>query len=216
MTIVIVVPILLVRLDDEEEQLLEGLSMIDKCILGSVWGLSAVYGVLTEQVLSKGGSVPCSVSHPLSDGFGIVSLVLALVLPTIIGPFTVTIIHITISIVNELMKNAPVAADLRNEERQNIFCMFLLTIIFFSTYITSMVICEVLFTTNHNLFSFVVIKFIVGTSHHLLGPLSILLSRRDILDSAVQVYRRGGTTQSKSLEITAEQMQKELGLGLNH
>ena len=32
--------------------------------------------------------------------------------------------------------------------------------------------------------------------------------------SPLQVYRSGGTIQGKDLEITAEQIQKELGLGV--
>ena len=30
----------------------------------------------------------------------------------------------------------------------------------------------------------------------------------------MQVYKKGGTNQNKSMEITYEQMQKELGLGV--
>ena len=164
--------------------------------------------------MSKNVNIPCSVRDPVSDSFSITSIILAIILPIFIGPFIVTVIHIIISIINVVMKNAPVAADLRKEELQNIFCIFLLTIIFLSTYITSMVICEFLFPSNINILTFILIKFIIGTSHHLLGPLSILLSRNDILSSAVAVYRRGGTTQSKDFEITAEQIQKELGLGV--
>ena len=78
-----------------------------------------------------------------------------------------------------------------------------------------MIICEVFFPTTDNLLIFVMLKYIAGTSHQLLAPLSILLSRKDISSSAVQVYRRGGTTQGKTLEITAEQIQRELGLGVN-
>lgn len=183
-------------------------------MLATIWGISVIYGALTEQVISKNANISCSVRDPVTDSFSIASIVLAIILPIFIGPFTVTVIHIVISIINVVMKNAPVAADLRNEELQNIFCVFMLTIIFSSTYITSMVICELLFPSNMNILTFIVIKFILGTSHHLLCPLSILLSRKDILTSAVAVYRRGGTTQGKDFEITAEQIQKELGLGV--
>ena len=48
---------------EEDEQLIGGLSMFDKIILGSIWGISFIYGVLTEHVLSKQVDVPCSVSH---------------------------------------------------------------------------------------------------------------------------------------------------------
>ena len=192
-----------------------GLTMFDKGILGGIWGVSFIYGVLTEQVLSKKINIPCSVSDHISENFGIASIILAIIFPTILGPVMVTILHVIISIMNVVMKNAPLTADLRIEELQNVLCIFLLTIIFLLTYITSMIICEVFILIPNNLLYFVIIKYVAGTSHHLFVPICILISRRDICNSAIQVYKKGGTTQSKSFEITAEQMQKELGLGVN-
>ena len=189
--------------------------MFNKGTLGAIWGVSFIYGILTEHILSKKIDVPCSVSDNIAENFGIFSIFLAIIIPTIIGPVMVIILHIIISIINVIRKNAPLTADLKSEELQNILCLMLLTIIFLITYITSMIICEVFFPATDNLLIFVMIKYIAGTSHQLLAPLSILLSRKDISSSAVQVYRRGGTTQGKTLEITAEQIQRELGLGVN-
>ena len=200
---------------EDEEPTFAGLTMFDKGILGGIWGASFIYGVLSEQVLSKKTDVPCSVSDHISENFGIASIILAIILPTFIGPIMVTIFHIIISITNMIHTNAPIAADIKIEELQDILCVFLLTIIFLITYVTSMVISEVFFPIPDNLLNFVIIKYIAGTSHHLFGPICILISRRDICNSAIQVYKKGGTTQSKSFEITAEQMQKELGLGVN-
>ena len=200
---------------EEDDQLNGGLSMFDKGIMGAIWGVAFIYGVLTEQVLSKKIDVPCSVSDHISENFGIASIILAIIIPSFIGPIMVTIIHIIISIINVVMKNAPVAADLKSEELGNILCTVFLTFVFLFTYIISMIICEVFLPADDNILYFVIIKYIAGTSHHLLGPISILLSRQDICHSVIFVYRRGGTTQSKSFEITAEQIQKELGLGVN-
>ena len=200
---------------DEEENLYGELTMVDKGILGGIWGASFIYCVLSEQVISKKIDVPCFVTDHISEHFEINSIVLVIILPTIIGPFIVTISHISINIMNVVMKTAPLELDIRSEEQQNILCVFLLTILFLITYITSMIICEVFLPPHDNLLFFIIIKYIAGTSHQLLGPISILISRREIWTSAIQVYKKGGTTQSKSFEITAEQMQKELGLGVN-
>ena len=184
-------------------------------MLGIIWGLSFIYGVLTENVLSKKVDLPCSVSDQSDETFSAASIFLAIIFPTIVGPSIVTILHVIISITNIVMKNDAMARDLKLVEVQNILCVLFLTIIYLVTFITSMIICEVFIPVNTNLLYFVIIKYIVGTSHHLLGPISILISRRDICKSAIQVYRKGGTTQSKTFEITAEQMQKELGLGVD-
>ena len=148
---------------------------------------------MTEQVLSKKVDLPCSVSDKSEKTFGFASIFLAIIFPTVIGP----------------------AMVIRKVELRNLLYVFFLTTTFLTTYITSMIICEHFLPAGNNLLYFVIIKYIVGTSHHLLGPISILISRRDICKSAIQVYRRGGTTQNKTFEITAEQMQKELGLGVN-
>ena len=78
-----------------------------------------------------------------------------------------------------------------------------------------MILCEIFLPLSHSLLYFVIVKYIVGTSHHLLGPICILLSRRDIRLNAGMVYRKGGTTQSKSMELTYEEIQKQLGLGVD-
>ena len=189
--------------------------MFDKGILGIIWFCSFIYGVLTENVLSKKIDLPCFVSDESDQTFSTISIFLAIIFPLIIGPSLVTLLHIIISIINILMKNASMAADLKMMEIRNIFCVFSLTAIFLITYIISMIICEVFISAQTNLLYFVITKYIIGTSHHLLGPISILITRRDICQAVMQVYRKGGTTQNKSFEITAEDMQKELGLGVN-
>ena len=200
---------------EEEEKLYTGLAMFDKGILGIIWFLSLIYGVLTENVLSKKIDLPCFVSDKSDQTFSTASIFLAIIFPTIIGPSLVTLLHIIISIINILMKNASMAADLKRMEVQNIFCVFCLTTVFLMTYIISMIICEVFISAQTNLLYFVIIKYIIGTSHHLFGPISILITRREICQAVIQVYRKGGSTQNKTFDITSEEMQKQLGLGVN-
>ena len=104
---------------DEEEKLYSGLSMYDKGILGTIWGVSFIYGVMTEQVLSKKVDLPCSVSDKSEKTFGFASIFLVIIFPTVIGPVMVTILHIIISIVNILMKHDSIALDTRKVEFRN-------------------------------------------------------------------------------------------------
>ena len=78
-----------------------------------------------------------------------------------------------------------------------------------------MVLCEIFLPLPSNLLYFVIVKYVLGTSHQLLGPICILVSRQDIRQNAVLVYKKGGTTQSKPVELTYEEIQKELGLGVD-
>ena len=59
--------------------------------------------------------------------------------------------------------------DASREERRNLVTNVLLTLIFISTYSTSMIISELYFPIPENIFMFILLKFIVGLSHHLLG-----------------------------------------------
>ena len=88
--------------------------MFNKGTLGAIWGVSFIYGILTEHVLSKKIDVPCSVSDNIAENFFISSIFLAIIIPTIIGPVMVIILHIIISIINMIRKNAPLTADLKN------------------------------------------------------------------------------------------------------
>ena len=44
-----------------EETSARGSSVQDKCLVGCVWAVAAVYGCLTDQILSKEVDIPCSV-----------------------------------------------------------------------------------------------------------------------------------------------------------
>ena len=101
------------------------------------------------------------------------------------------------------------------EDRRNICCNMLLTIIFIPTYTTSMIISELYFPIPDNIFHFILLKFIIGVSHQLLGPMAILLSQTDIRNNVVQVYRKGGTSQNTTMEMTYEELQRNLGLGVD-
>ena len=46
-------------------------------------------------------------------------------------------------------------------------------------------------------------------------PLSLLVLRQDLWELVKVVYRKGGTNQNKSVEMTYEEMQKQLGLGVD-
>ena len=101
------------------------------------------------------------------------------------------------------------------EERRNICCNLLLTFIFITTYSTSMIISELYFPIPENIFCFVLLKFIIGVSQQLLGPIAVLTVQTDIRHHVGQVYRKGGTSQNTTMEITYEELQRNLGLGVD-
>ena len=84
-------------------------------------------------------------------------------------------------------------------------------------YISSMILCELYISIAEemgNLLMFVMVKYVIGTVHHLLIPAAILLTKTDVRRAVGEVYRRGGSTQSQDMDITYEELQRQLGLGV--
>ena len=165
----------------------EGLSMADKGLLGAVWAVSTLYGVLSDQMLSRQADVPCSVRVDPARGFGLASVVLAILVPAVVGPLAATLLHVVITIASLVVGQPVVAREVRVQETRGLCTILLLTVTFLLTYTTSMVVCEAWMSTSSGLLGFVVVKYILGTSQHLLGPLAILLSRPDLRKTARQV-----------------------------
>ena len=73
-----------------------------------------------------------------------------------------------------------------------------------------MIVSEVLFD-QISLMSYVLLKYCFGTLHNLLTPIAVLLSYPTVRRSVVKVFVRGGTQQNNSVEITDDEVKKELG-----
>ena len=146
---------------EDEDRLHPGLRMIDKVTLGAIWGFSFLYSVLTEQVLSKKVDLPCNISHDLEDKFQLASAYLAILVPFILGPVLITIIHCIISVANVVLQVSPVSEEIRRQEKSHVICILSLTAVFLFTYILSMIVSEV-YVDLSNVFYFVLVKYIAG------------------------------------------------------
>ena len=150
---------------EEEDRLHSGLTVFDKITLGAVWAISCVYGVLSEHILGKQVDLPCSVNHDIYTGFGVTSIVLALVLPTLLGPVTSALAHVILSLGSLLLRCPGAPGDTRRQERRNLACISGLTLVFLVTYVLGMVITE-LYLDLDNVFHFVLLKYIAGECGH--------------------------------------------------
>ena len=146
---------------EDEDRLHPGLLMVDKVTLGAIWVLSFLYSILTEHILSKKVDLPCRVSHNLEDKFELASVILAILVPFILGPVLITISHIVISGANAFLGVSPVSEETRSQERSNMICILSLTTVFLFTYSLSMIVSELYIDLN-NVFYFVLVKYIVG------------------------------------------------------
>ena len=178
--------------------------------------MSSIFSLLNEQLLGKSVDVPCSMTDDLNTGFGSASIMIAIIVPTILGPVIITACHLLLCLFNLCFSTSgSLTAEERNKEIGDAMCIFLLTLVFLATYLSSMVLTELYIPLPSNLLCFVIVKHVFGTSHHFLGPVCIFLCKRDIRLNVGLVYRRGGSTQSQEIELTYEVIQKELGLGVD-
>ena len=76
-----------------------------------------------------------------------------------------------------------------------------------------MYITEVYFASIKTLFPFMFIKYIVGSLHLIALPSLVLFVKRDIRKAARETYVKK-STQNDSTEITFEQLQENLGIGV--
>ena len=91
----------------------------------------------------------------------------------------------------------------------NITCLTLLNIILLLIFLAGKVGSELI---NMRILYYVLLKCIVGTSHHLLSPLALLYSYVELRNAAKVVFMRGGTVQNKSKEMALSELKKELGI----
>jgi len=186
----------------------------DKGILSFVWLCGFVYGCMSDQVLTKEANRACSVREPVDTKLGIMGLVWGLALPLLLGPIGAALASLALRVTGAYMDISPPAPP-RPGEQPTLPMLLSLLLVLLLTYPLSMVLVELLPALYTNSFLLIMLKYVVGTSHHLLVPLAILVVRTDLRDLVGTVYRKGGTTQGKDVEMTMEEMQRQLGLGVD-
>ena len=147
--------------EKEENLHLGQLRMVDKITLGSIWLISLLYGLMTDQLLSKEVDLPCSVSNNIRTYLGITSVSLAIILPTVCGPAMAGLAHLVISVLNTVRGTNNFSEENKKMEIKNLLCILCLILVFLPTYISSMILTE-LYLDIGNIFFFVIVKYILG------------------------------------------------------
>ena len=71
------------------------------------------------------------------------------------------VVHLVLHVLNRVRGQTNVAIDTRKLEIKNLACILALTLVFLPTYISSMILAE-LYLDIENIFSFVIVKYILG------------------------------------------------------
>lgn len=137
---------------------------------------------------------------------GIISILVAFLIPLVFGPLTSFLCILCNIIWRRGNRNKKESEDFAN----NFLCLALLTVVFVITYSVNMIIVEILFD-QISILSYVLLKYCFGSLHSLLSPIVIMISFPELRKSAVKVFMRGGTQQNNSIDISEEDVKKELG-----
>ena len=79
------------------------LSARDKTTLVWLWSLSFLYGMMTDQMVSKVVDRPCEVRERLNTKLEVTSLMFGLVMPTVLGPLAAFIANLVLNIIEPLL-----------------------------------------------------------------------------------------------------------------
>ena len=211
-----------------EEEYREGFTALQKIFLVFIWFSSFMYGMISNVILTKERDVKCSVRSDLDIMFNLVSIIVVIAVPVICF-FLWLVAHLILTVCSMIKKvvlsnsrsterNQQQPSSFRRKKPSNIWLeiiiIFCFIIVFLTIYPTNMYITETYFANTKTIFPFMLIKYCVGSLQLIISPLCILLIKRDIR-RAVKVSYTKGSTQNDETEMTYEELQEHLGIGVN-
>ena len=79
------------------------LSARDKTTLVWLWSLSFLYGMMTDQMVSKVVDRPCEVRERINTRLEVASVMFGLVVPTVLGPLAALIAHLVLNVMEPVL-----------------------------------------------------------------------------------------------------------------
>ena len=214
--------------DDLDDDVMEGFTALQKTFLVFIWMSSLVYSMISNVILTKERDVKCSMRSDLEIKFNLVSIIVVIAVPI----FCICLwffAHIALSLcmcVKKIVFSNTTEPSIRRNPRYlskrknssslwvEIVIIFCFVIVFLTVYPSSMYITETYFAHTKTIFPFMLIKYCVGSLQLIISPLCVLLIKRDIRRAVKRSYTQG-STQNDETEITFEELQEHLGIGVN-
>ena len=214
--------------EDLDDDTMEGFTALQKTFLVFIWMSSLVYSMISNVILTKERDVKCSMRSDLDITFNLVSIIVVIAVPI----FCIClwfVAHIALSLcmcVKKIVFSNTTEPSIRRNPRYlskrknssslwvEIVIIFCFVIVFLTVYPSSMYITETCFAHTKTIFPFMLIKYCVGSLQLIISPLCVLLIKRDIRRAVKRSYTQG-STQNDETEITFEELQEHLGIGVN-
>ena len=214
--------------DDDDDWQREGFTALQKTLLSFIWFSSLIYSMISNVILTKKRDVKCSVRSDLEIMFNLVSIIFVIAIP-IVCICLWFIAHIFLSVcscIKNLIFSTTQSSSGTNRRYPSkkrkksssiwleIVIIFCFVIVFLAVYPASMYITETYFANTKTIFPFMLIKYCVGSLQLIISPLCILLVKSDIR-KGVKISYTKGSTQNDETELTFEELQEHLGIGVN-
>ena len=214
--------------DDLDDDVMEGFTALQKTFLVFIWMSSLVYSMISNVILTKERDVKCSMRSDLEIKFNLVSIIVVIAVPIFcicLWLFAHIALSLCMCVKKIVFSNTTEPSIRRNprylSKRKNssslwveIVIIFCFVIVFLTVYPSSMYITETYFAHTKTIFPFMLIKYCVGSLQLIISPLCILLIKRDIRRAVKRSYSQG-STQNDETELTFEELQEHLGIGVN-
>jgi hypothetical protein len=196
---------------DDEDAAEGGINARNKVALGFIWIVATGYAVMSKEIMSKERFVPCSVRQDLTDRVNVLSLVIAIGIPVLVGPVLCPFMHFVLTMCNLCCHSCLVpkgglvhSATVEEDRVTGCTCYVLdfgviasFTAVLLVVYPTHMYITEVYLATIDTHFAFMAFKYCFGCMHLVLLPVAILAIRGDIRQATFDVYfKRTSTTEA--------------------
>ena len=169
-------------------------------MVGLIWSFAGMYFVLTNNYSRK-----CNIREDPLEKFQIMSIFMSLILPLVFGPISSFILIFFTHFF--LRKNTDAYC-----KGAHSYLIYSLTFFFVFFYSLNLLVAELLFE-QISIFSFILIKHVIGNLFPVIFPFLVLTTLKDVKDEAAIVFKSKSSVQANSEEMTLEEFRKHVLAG---
>ena len=190
-----------------------------------IWSFSLVYALFDDQLMSKEPLDKCNLASDLPSQLHISSVLMALVVPFILGPLLSTLIDQVVVFLEQrkvVIRRSPSQISICSQSSSSSSFLGILSLLHLLCCGTHMIVADWLFPDRIDIFSYMLLKYCVGFLFLLVFPLAVLSCHSEVATTlmytillflsqiwreTVRIFRASGGKK----EQTREEKEAEIG-----
>ena len=188
-----------------------------------IWSFSLVYALFDDQLMSKKPLEKCNLASDLPSQLHISSVLMALVVPFILGPLLSTLIDQVVVFLEQrkvVIRRSPSQISICSQSSSSSSFLGILSLLHLLCCGTHMIVADWLFPDHIDIFSYMLLKYCVGFLFLLVFPLAVLSCHSEVATTlnlilflsqiwreTVRIFRASGGKR----EQTREEKEAEIG-----